>query len=69
MTPVDTPISSSSATATGPCDVSTSGSRPTAAHRRDESGEGAFEPPSKHQRILVVFEHEDETHPTFFSGG
>lgn len=66
VTPVDQSTSSFSATASGPGDVSTSGPRPTATHGRDESGEGASEPPSKHQRILAVFEHEDETHPTFF---
>ena len=66
MTPVEQAAPSSSASVSGPGDVSTSGSRPTATHGRDESGEGASEPPSKHQRVLAVFEHEDETHPTFF---
>ena len=28
--------------------------------------EGAGERPSKHQRLLAVFEHEDDTHASFF---
>lgn len=47
-------------------DAAMRSSMPSASHGRDDDGEGASERPSEHQRVLAVFEHEDDTHATFF---
>ena len=65
--PVTPPTVSTSVSthASGPGDAAMGSSQTSGTHARADD-EGAGERPSKHQRVLAVFEHEDDTHATFF---